>query len=60
MQNPCVMAFRKRLKKRGYADVSIRRIKDSQNYLVCGVEPLSHQMVSCEYSLGSMHCSFKF
>lgn len=38
-QNNIVMAFRKRLKKRGYSDVSIFRLR-SGRYRVSAVDPL--------------------
>ena len=60
MQNSIVMAFRKRLKKHGYTDISIKKIKDSENYLVTVIEPLAHTVISVEYPLFGMYHLFKF
>jgi len=60
MQHVVIMAFRKRLKKRGYAEISIKRVEmsDKQNYIVRAVEPLSKTVVTCEYSLIGMSHMF--
>lgn len=60
LQKPWIMAFRKRLKKRGYTDVSIRKIKDTELYLVTGVEPLASSVISRECSVSFMVNSFRF
>lgn len=57
MQNSCIGAFRKRLRKRGYTDISIVRCKDKTKkdyknlYIVSAVEPLAHQKVFVEYHI---------
>ena len=52
MQNTILLAFRKRLKNRGYTNISICRCKDHNNCYVCTCnEPLSNTPVRCEYSL---------
>lgn len=64
MQDCTVMAFRKRLLKRGYTSVSIRREKSdgiySGNYIVSAIEPLGKNFVSTVYSIVAMRCSFRF
>ena len=57
MQSSTVMAFRKRLKSRGYTDICIKRAEKHSdiNYTVTAVEPLTRAVVSCEYDLGAMH-----
>ncbi len=61
MQSPIVMSFRKRLKKRGYTDVCIKRKKDDINcYIVMAVDPLASVLVTVEYTLGMMDRSFRF
>lgn len=60
MQNTTIMAFRKRLKKRGYVDVSIKKLKDSDLYLVTAVEPLAKIQVSRECSIVFMYNKFRF
>ena len=56
MQHPTIMAFRKRIKSLGYADIKIFRVKkyDDNLYNVSAVEPLSGVRVSREYSLSEM------
>lgn len=54
------MAFRKRLKKRGYSEVSIRKSKDSNEYNVSAYEPLAHTLVSRKCSFEFMLQSFRF
>ena len=57
MQDSCIGAFRKRLRKRGYTDISIVRCKDKTKkdykkfYIVSAVEPLAHQKVVVEYHI---------
>ncbi len=61
MQSPIVMAFRKRLKKRGYTEISIKMIKeDNQSYIVSAIEPLAHQKIIATYSIIGMCNSFKW
>jgi len=60
MQDTVIMAFRKRLKKRGYTEISIKKIKDSANYIVTAIEPLARLEVSIEYPIVGMHHSFRF
>ena len=51
------MAFRKRLKKRGYKNISIVRCKDKTRenyknfYIVTAIEPLADQKIVVEYPL---------
>ncbi len=59
MQPVVVRSFRKRLKSFGYENITITKVKDSVDYLVSAIEPLSHVVVTCEYSLVAMHNSFK-
>ena len=60
MQVTTVMAFRKRLKNRGYADISIKKVKDKNNYyVISAVEPLAKVTVSVEYYVGQMNSSFR-
>lgn len=60
MQRTIVMAFRKRLKKRGYSEVSIVKIKDSSSYKVKAIEPLAGVFVEVEYSEVEMSHAFHF
>ena len=66
MQNCIILAFRMRLKKRGYADISIFQVKHpltrrfTGNYLVRAVEPLSGISVTRECSLEYMDHAFRF
>lgn len=60
MQSSFIMAFRKRLKKRGYTDVSIRKIKDEDFYLVIGTEPLSGAVISRKCSYDFLLNAFRF
>lgn len=49
MQNTIIMAFRKRLKNRGYKNVSIKIIKEGENkgkYIVTAEEPLSYTNIT--------------
>ena len=62
MQDTVIMAFRKRLKKRGYTNISIIRCKDKTRenyknfYTVSANEPLANQRVSVEYPLLTFSC----
>ena len=55
MQDASIMAFRKRLKKRGYTNISIVRCKDKTRenyknfYTVTANEPLANQKIVVEY-----------
>lgn len=60
MQNPVIMAFRKRLKKRGYKDVSIKFNKESGLYVISALEPLANTLINVEYSIDRMFRSFRF
>lgn len=66
MQNCIILAFRKRLKKRGYTDISVFQVKHpltrrfTGNYLVRAVEPLSGVAVSRECTLEYMDHAFRF
>lgn len=52
MQNKILLSFRKRLKNRGYTEISIYQSKyNPQNYIVRAREPLSNQFITCEYPL---------
>lgn len=52
MQHRILLAFRKRLKNRGYTEISIYQSKfHPQNYIVMAREPLSNQFITCEYPL---------
>lgn len=53
MQCPVLLAFRKRLKKRGYTDIHIVRcdkpenaVDDGEYYRVTAVEPLAGEKIS--------------
>lgn len=54
MQNNIVMAFRWRLKKRGYLDVHIKCI-GAGNYFIRALEPLAHFGVMTVMSLEEMN-----
>lgn len=65
-QNTTVMAFRKRLKKRGYEEISIKSYKGEENkviseilFMVTAIEPLSGNRVCrlCGYEF--MNDSFR-
>ena len=64
MQHPVVLAFRKRLIKRGYTCVSIFREKDhgiyTGNYIVTAIEPLGCNVVSSVFSLSGLYHAFRF
>lgn len=53
-QSNTVMAFRKRLKKRGYLDIRIERYK-SGIYLVQALEPLAKMGVQLEMTEQDMY-----
>lgn len=57
-QNNIIMAFRKRLKKRGYRDISIR-FKDSGLYVISAIEPLSEERVRVERGVVFMSHAFR-
>ena len=61
MQNPIVMAFRKRMKSHGYTEIEICKKKPFQGvYLVRAEEPLSSLRVSCDYTHCQMEHAFRF
>ena len=66
MQPAEVLAFRKRLKKRGYKDVSISLHVDPAThrydgkYLVCAREPLAGILVNRVCTVEFMHNAFRF
>lgn len=62
MQSPVLLAFRKRLKNRGYTQISIKRcnkpddvIDNDDYYCVTAVEPLAGAEVSLISALTSFH-----
>lgn len=57
-QNNIIMAFRKRLKKRGYRDISIR-FKGSGLYVISAIEPLSEERVRVERGVVFMSHAFR-
>ena len=64
MQNNVVMAFRKRLKKNGYQDISIRQVRNelgipTSEYSVKAVEPLGGVIIHVLYTVQMMHNAFK-
>lgn len=63
MQSNIVMAFRKRLKRWGYRDISIRQYCvegiPSGEYSVIATEPLAGMKVCANYTLAMMHHAFK-
>lgn len=59
MQPTLIMAFRKRMKKRGYTNISIKLLKNGL-YKVSANEPLGYVLVSVEYSLLDMRSAFRF
>lgn len=60
MQSPVVMAFRKRLKKRGYFDIHIKiHEKEKDTYTVSVKEPFSDTYLTAVYSSAKMYYSFK-
>lgn len=65
MQDCVVMAFRKRLRFRGYSDISICIARDNDDkrmldkYVVQAVEPLAGVLISALYSKEKMHNSFR-
>lgn len=54
VQDVIVMAFRKRLRLRGYIQISFKRLRPDL-YLVSAVEPLAGFGVQLEMSLLDMH-----
>lgn len=61
MQHHILLAFRKRLSKRGYRNISICKARDENNniksdvYVVTATEPLTNTVVSAEYHLASFY-----
>lgn len=59
MQNNIVMAFRKRLKKRGYENISIYKYPRGNIYDIRAIEPLGGTPVKVDRSLEWMYHSFR-
>ena len=64
MQDIVVGAFRKRLSKRGYSNISIKRDKlvsgfKSNFYNVTAIEPLSNTLVCTKLSVIDMYSMFR-
>lgn len=59
MQSTVVMAFRKRLSKRGYKNICIKKSKENDIYIVLAKEPLAGVVVQAEYSNEKMYRSFR-
>lgn len=65
MQDTRIMAFRKRLKKRGYDDIKIKRVypetKVNGDYLyeVSAIDPLTRKYVKADYTATRMNYSFR-
>ena len=65
MQCPALLAFRKRLSKRGYTDIHIRQAFDvdgkikPDRYVVTAVEPLSKTVVFVEHSVTHLRNMFR-
>ena len=61
MQDPIVMAFRKRMKSHGYTSIEIYKMRPFNGYYsVTAVEPLSHVKVSVKFDHIDMNNSFRF
>jgi len=66
MQNINIMSFRKRLKKRGYKEIKIKRscpkmkIDGDYLYTVSAIEPLTKMCVKADYTVLGMYYSFKY
>ncbi len=61
MQDPIVMAFRKRMKSHGYTLIQIYKMRPfNGKYLVTAVEPLSHVKVSVKFDHYDMNGAFRF
>lgn len=63
MQDIVVGAFRKRLSKRGYSYISIKRIRGpfikDERYIVSAREPLAYELVSVELTIEAMYHMFR-
>jgi hypothetical protein len=65
MQSHIIMAFRKRLKKRGYNEIKIKKVYPEKIlgwgylYTVSVVEPLAKTKITVDYTLNGMDMSFK-
>ena len=60
-QSPVIMAFRKRLKKRGYTDISIVRVYGYMDrFKVSACDPLFHRYGHIELTLTEMFDLFRF
>ena len=61
LQNPIVMAFRKRMKSHGYTEIEIYKKSPFHGvYSVRAVEPLASLRVSCDYTHAQMEHAFRF
>lgn len=61
MQDPIVMAFRKRMKSHGYSQIKIYKLRPfNGKYLVTAVEPLSYVSVSVIFDHYDMNAAFRF
>ena len=61
MQDPIVMAFRKRMKSYGYTEIKIYKLRPfNGKYLVTAVEPLAHVQVSVKFDHYDMNGAFRF
>jgi hypothetical protein len=60
VQPAYVMAFRKRMKKRGYKNITIKYRKDKKMYVVSGDEPLSGCRVIRECGYDFICNGFRF
>lgn len=64
MQSITVMAFRKRLKIRGYSDISISRVYEDgryiDRYVITAFEPLAGSGVTTEMSELEMYYAMRF
>ena len=61
MQDPIVMAFRKRMKSHGYTEIMIYKMRPFHGrYYVSALEPLSHTQVSVKFGHSDMHNAFRF
>lgn len=63
MQDIVVGAFRKRLSKRGYSYISIKRVRSpfisSERYIVSAREPLAYELVTVELTIEAMYHMFR-
>ena len=55
-----VMAFRARLKKRGYKEIHIKHRKKEGTWEICAKEPLGNNTIFAQYSDEAIINSFRF